>query len=341
MIRRAARRLRTSFGRIAERWARGPAILLYHRIAADGHDPFGLCVSPAHFAAQLDLLAADYQPVRLEELVARVRAGEATRREVAITFDDGYRDNLEVALPMLQRRGIPATFFIASGHVASGRAFWWDRLESAWLRNRRLRPRIVVPMGERTEVLDSEGDWDGASSVPGGMTPRQHAFHRLHEGLIALPARARDAALAALVDASPEGGGAAPSPRAMTANEVQAIAADPRMEIGAHSVNHPMLTTLGVEERRAEIRQSLADLEAMVGRPIRAFAYPYGYFDEATVAEARRQGVEYACTCVPRRVRRTDDPLRLPRIEARNCGAEEFGRALALSLTRSHPLAAS
>lgn len=307
MIRRAARRMRASLERLAERWARGPTVLLYHRIAEERHDPFGLCVSPTNFAAQLDLLAADYQPVSLGELVARVQAGEATRREVAITFDDGYLDNLEVALPLLQRRGIPATFFISSGQVLSGRVFWWDQLEAAFLRN----PKLASP---------------------------RLAFHELHDRLVKMPSAERDAALAAILDARADGRDARPSRRPLTATEVRAIASDSRMEIGAHSVNHAMLTALGPDERRAEIRQSRADLEVMAGRPIRAFAYPYGHFDDATVSEAREQGIEFGCTCVPRRVRRTDDPLRLPRLEARDCGADEFARALAFSLPRSHPV---
>lgn len=310
MIRRAARCLRASMEALAERWARGPVVLLYHRIAEERHDPFGLCVSPANFAAQLDLLAADHEPVSLGELVARVRAGEATRREVAITFDDGYVDNLEVALPLLQRRGIPATFFISSGQVLSGRGFWWDDLAAALLRN----PEPVSP---------------------------HLAFHELHDRLVAMAPAERDAALAAILEASPDALEAKPPRRPLTASEVRAIAADSRMEIGAHSVHHAMLTALGAQERRAEIRQSRADLEAMAGRPVRAFAYPYGYFDDATVGEARDQGIEFACTCVPRRVRRTDDPLRLPRLEARDCGAGEFARALAFSLARRHPVPAA
>jgi peptidoglycan/xylan/chitin deacetylase (PgdA/CDA1 family) len=310
MIRRAARRLRASMEALAEGWARGPIVLLYHRIAEERHDPFGLCVSPANFAAQLELLAAEHEPVSLGELVARVRAGAATRREVAITFDDGYVDNLEVALPLLQRRGIPATFFISSGQVVSGRGFWWDELEAALRRD----PKPASP---------------------------HLAFQELHDRLVAMPPAERDAALAAILEASPDTREAERSRRPLTASEVRAIAADPRMEIGAHSVHHAMLTALGAEERRAEIRQSRADLEAMAGRPVRAFAYPYGYFDDATVGEAREQGIELACTCGPRRVRRTDDALRLPRLEARDCGAGEFARALAFSLPRRHPVPAA
>lgn len=323
MIGRATRRLRANLAAVGERWVPRPAILLYHRVAADGPDPFGLCVSPAHFAEQLQVLAAEHEPVSLGELAARVRAGEATRREVALTFDDGYRDNLVAALPLLQRHGIPATFFVVSGQLGSERGFWWDRLAAAFLHDRRLPSRILVPIGDQVEVVDSS------------MSRRMQALHRLHERLMVLPPDVRDVALSAIFEAC--GPGCDPkAAEVLTASEVRSIAGHPHMEIGAHSVTHPVLTRLGAEERRAEIRKSRDDLQAVVGRPIHAFAYPYGYLDDDTVRDVRGEGIEYACTCVPKRVGRMQDPLRLPRLEARNCGAVEFRRALGWSLPRRH-----
>lgn len=321
MIRAAARRARRWIGHFGERWARGPVILLYHRVAAEATDPFGLCVSPANFAAQLEVLSSEHEPVSLPELVARLRAGEATRREVAVTFDDGYRDNLDVALPLLRRHGVPATFFIASGQ-ARERGFWWDALELALLHNASLPSRISVSLGSRSEAFD--------------CTNPLRAFHGLHARLMVLPAGPRQEALRAVIEAC----GLAPdrdaAERVLSPSQVKAIADVPRMEIGAHSVTHSLLTRLSTAERREEIRRSRSDLEALVGRPVRGFAYPYGYFDTATIDDAREEGVEYACTCVPGRVGPRADSLRLPRIEAADCGADEFRRALAWSIPRRH-----
>jgi peptidoglycan/xylan/chitin deacetylase (PgdA/CDA1 family) len=324
VIGRATRRLRATLERVGERFARRPVILLYHRIAADGPDPFGLCVSPAHFAEQLQVLAAEYEPVSLGELAARVRAGEATRREVALTFDDGYRDNLLAALPLLQRHGIPATFFVVSGQLGSERGFWWDRLAAAFLHDRPLPSRILVPIGDQVEVVDSS------------LSHRMQTLHRLHERLMVLPSDIRDAALSAIFGACAPGCDPKTPAEVLTASEVRSISGHPHMEIGAHSMTHPVLTRLAGEERRAEIRKGRDDLQAVVGRTIHAFAYPYGYFDDDTVRDVRGEGIEYACTCVPRRIGRGQDPLRLPRLEARNCGAVEFRRALGWSLPRPH-----
>src|SRR5690242_16694094 len=89
------------------------AILLYHRIADESADPWGLCVSPAHFIQQLEALRrSGYTPVSLQEATEQHRP---RCRRVVLTFDDGYSDNLNVALPILNAYSCPATFFVTAG----------------------------------------------------------------------------------------------------------------------------------------------------------------------------------------------------------------------------------
>ena len=95
-------------------------ILLYHRVASGLADPWRLCVSPEHFAEQLDVVASSWQPLALHDL-AREEGTRSGSLPVAITFDDGYADNLQVAAPLLAERGLPASFFIVSGTIGSGR----------------------------------------------------------------------------------------------------------------------------------------------------------------------------------------------------------------------------
>ena len=90
-------------------------ILSYHRIAAPSWDPWDLCVSPEHFEKQLEVLAHRAELVPLSDLASQLRAGRRGRPVVALTFDDGYADNLHVAQPLLERYGAPATVFIATG----------------------------------------------------------------------------------------------------------------------------------------------------------------------------------------------------------------------------------
>ena len=309
MIRPAARRLRQSLDHLGERVARGPAILLYHRVASEPVDPFGLCVSPGHFAEHLAMLAAEHEPVSLAELVARIRRGEATRREVAVTFDDGYRDNLDVAVPLLERHGIPATFFIATAELGGARGFWWDALD-----------RALLPAGEAPQPA------------------ARRALHAAHERLVVMPPAARQAALGAI--GADRADRAAQTALVMTREQVRSLAARPGMTIGAHSVSHSMLTRMDDRARRAEIRDSRSDLEQLTAAPVNAFAYPYGDFDEATIAAVRDEGIDHACTCVPQRVARGQDLLCLPRLEASDCDGETFARALAWSLPRRHAVPA-
>lgn len=103
-------------------------VLLYHRVAYLSDDPWGLAVSPARFAEHVELLASEYPLLLLSDLVARVGAGDVPGGSVAVSFDDGYRDNLATAAPLLDRHGVPATIFVASSYVGSGVDFWWDEL---------------------------------------------------------------------------------------------------------------------------------------------------------------------------------------------------------------------
>ena len=111
-----------------------PLILLYHRVANAEPGPHanvsGLSVTPEHFEQQLAVLRRRFAPLRLRDLLES--PPRFRHPAVAVTFDDGYADNLHAALPLLERFGIPATFFVTSGMLGGQREFWWDTLER-WL----------------------------------------------------------------------------------------------------------------------------------------------------------------------------------------------------------------
>src|SRR5689334_22252023 len=106
-----------------------PAILLYHRVTNLETDPQLLAVTPENFAAHVEILRELTLPMRLPELVADVRAGKPLARSaVAVTFDDGYADNLDHAAPLLRDRQIPATVFVATAGLNNAAEFFWDDL---------------------------------------------------------------------------------------------------------------------------------------------------------------------------------------------------------------------
>src|SRR3954469_6240010 len=131
-------------------WRAHGLVLLYHRVAAEAWDPWNICVDPERFDQQLAALSRVADVVPLSELASRLSAGRRGRPVVALTFDDGYADNLHVALPLLERYGAPATVFIATAWTDRGEPFWWDRLSAILLSIERLpfEVRLLVGGGE-------------------------------------------------------------------------------------------------------------------------------------------------------------------------------------------------
>ncbi len=299
---------------------RGPTILLYHRIAEPGSDPFSLCVSPSHFSEHLEVLSRDYTPLRLRELSLRARDGSLPANAVAVTFDDGYRDNLAHAVPLLAWFDIPATVFIASGQVGEIRGFWWDELERIVLRPLSLPPALELDIGGHRHRWEPTGAHASAQ--------RARFFQELYRLLIALPEAQRVAAQDALLDWAGAAPQAPDEDRALAPQEVAAMAAAARIELGAHSVSHPLMSRLPYAEQLGEARQSKRAVEALAGRAVESFAYPYGDFSDSSVAAAREAGFQSACTCDLARVSAKTDPLRLPRLEVRGGDGERFARSL-------------
>src|SRR5262245_13457331 len=108
-------------------------ILMYHRVAELPLDPWGLAVSPGHFAEHLQVLHKHGQPLALSRAVARLQEHRLRRGTLVVTFDDGYSDNLYLARPLLERYDVPATVFLVTGYIGGDREFWWDELENILL----------------------------------------------------------------------------------------------------------------------------------------------------------------------------------------------------------------
>ena len=124
---RGFKTLKKSTRWLKSRFVKGTLILGYHRVAEVSRDPYELCVTPRHFAAQLEVLRQQAKPMHLTDIVEALQKGDLPKRSVVLTFDDGYADMLYQARPLLEHYQIPATFFITTGYL--GDEFWWDELE--------------------------------------------------------------------------------------------------------------------------------------------------------------------------------------------------------------------
>ena len=127
-VRKLIHRGRLAFER---RYVARGLILIYHRVAEDPIDPWRLCVSPDNFARHMEVLRRKgFKTVHVSELADAARARRLPRKTVAVSFDDGYRDNLDAARPILERYETPATHFATAGYIGSDEPFWWDVLDA-------------------------------------------------------------------------------------------------------------------------------------------------------------------------------------------------------------------
>lgn len=300
-------------------------VLVYHRIAVSPADPWRLCVAPQNFAAHLAVLARRADVLPLADVAHSVLNREqrnTSRPLVAITFDDGYADNLERGLPLLQQARLPATIFVASSWVGRPHPFWWDRL--AWLVS-------VAAPGTRTLSLDLPAGaftWSRRDGSPLHQRDRAELREALWSALRPLDMDDRERALDCLQDWGGTGPAPAETGRPMTAAEVRQAAASGLLEIGAHSMTHPCLPELPDEIQAEEIAGSVAECSRLAGRPVTAFAYPHGRVDRSTAAQARAAGLRLACGGPDDVLWPASDPFALPRLSVHDLDGAAFERWL-------------
>ena len=299
----AARRL----GR--PRWL---TVLNYHRVdhleAACDVDEGVLDATPESLDRQLRRLRRHCTPIALGELLAHLDGALLPANPALVTFDDGYRDNLVNAVPILERHGIRATFFIATAYVTQRRPFWWDRISWALKHARRKEFRLDYPFG--TEVNLADGIAGPASHLHRLVkkTPRLDLERFLDDLVTRSDAPWESTTERRLADQL-----------IMTWDDVRALRRA-GMDVGSHTRTHRVLQTLAPEELPAELAGSRADLESELGEPVSTIAYPVGpsiagepEIRAAVVATGYRLGFTYGTGLQPLGAL---DPLDIRRLAA-------------------------
>lgn len=315
----------------AKRFATAKAlILMYHRVAEPERDPWGLAVSPQRFGEQMAMLKKYAQPIRLGELIQHLRSGRCPERAVAVTFDDGYADNLYQAKPILDRHQIPATVFIATDYVRQERPFWWDILEDICFQPQQLPRTLHWPLAGREEPIDlgqaAAGRTSGAGVFPWEAEPgtRLHFFYTVWEKLLRLPLADREDALRQLADWSGQQPRQAADRRPMRPDELPALESSGWVEIGAHTASHAALSAHSRTLQREEIAKSKSYLEYLLRHPICTFSYPYGDYSRTTVALVKALGFTGACTTQESIVWKRSRSHYLPRFNVLNWKGDTF-----------------
>lgn len=285
----AARRARRQRARLSARSGAG-LILLYHRIAEPEFDPWQIAVSPATFDRHLRFLGSEYRLLSLPELVACARRGSIPERAVAITFDDGYADNLHLGLPLLEKHGVPATIYIATDYIGSPRQFWWDELDD-----------LVTGPGERPGSLDlSLGKRRVVAQTSTEADRRGAALSVLHSAFRASPPLTIESGLDQLrawAGASYASGGRAGSEEArrpMSREELVSLGESDLIELGAHTAHHPSMLALTRDLGRAEVESSRRFLAEATGIAPAGFSFPFGHNSPESRRIVRSCGFDHA-----------------------------------------------
>ncbi|HVV90909.1 MAG TPA: polysaccharide deacetylase family protein [Solirubrobacterales bacterium] len=301
-------------------------ILYYHRIATPAGDPWKTSVPPAVFDAQLEFLAARTEVLPLQELVGAARLGRLPDRAVAITFDDGYFDNLDLALPILERRGQPATFYVATGLIDSTDPPWWDEIADLMLGDDTRPAFLEIKIGHEWIRAPTRTVEERESVLYGELNTllKQLPGERVDAALRPLRRWAGRELAEATLSRDPQ-----TESRMMTVPELERLAASDLAEIGAHTSLHPSLPALDAAGRRREIETSRDFLAELTGAAPRSFAYPFGDNDRAVRRATREAGFDHAVTAESKRPFTTaDDEFAIPRIVAHDESPDELERRI-------------
>lgn len=259
-------------------------ILIFHRVLAQADPLFPEEVDARRFDAICGWLRAWFNVLPLDLAVAQLGEGRLPARAAAITFDDGYADNHDVALPILRRHGLHATFFVASGFLDGGRMFNDSVIEA-------LRRATSATLDLRDLALGLD------EPLPLGDTAqRRVAIERALAVVKYLPPQRREFVVEEL---SRRSGATLPTDLMMRAEQVKALHAA-GMTIGAHTRSHPILAKLGAAEAEEEIASGRVQLQSITGAPVTLFAYPNGKpgidYHAGTAAIVQKLGFHAAVT---------------------------------------------
>jgi peptidoglycan/xylan/chitin deacetylase (PgdA/CDA1 family) len=309
-------------------------ILMYHRVADVDLDTWSLCVSPQHFADQLEVIRGLANPIHLRDLCDPVKEQFLASPWIALTFDDGYADNFNHAGRILRDQGIPATFFPLIKYLGSKERFWWDELEDILL-----RPGILPPLSDlRMDLNSAENYFQNGSIYSEEEFQRyrkwcwedpdptlRHTLFRLIYGAIRLKSEEeRPGSIQNIRTWAGKTSTVSSDRWMLSPDEVFALSRDRLFEIGAHTLTHPDLASLSTSQQQEEILQSKASLENLIRQPVYSFSYPYGLYNEGTLLILRNSGIQCAVSTVEGNIGSKTDRLLLPRFQVKDWPADEF-----------------
>ena len=308
---------------------------MYHRIASPRSDVWEVAVSADRFEQQLKVLQQKMNIVSLQELID---TSHLSGNMAAITFDDGYIDNFEIAKPILEQYQTPATFFITSKQTEKEQFYWWDVLENCILFAEKL-PHVFelfendFPLKFFLEnetqlseqLIKIHRSWKACSEPP--HTLRSKLFYSLWQFLKALPHVQQQQRLKEIVSWAGTPKFIAADYRTMSNTELGELAGNSLFTIGAHTVTHPALGQHDAAFQKNEMMENRRFLQQIINKEVNLLAYPYGNYNSDTLMLAWELGFKAAFT-TEEKVFDISKIYRLGRFQVKNITGEEFDLSL-------------
>ncbi len=301
------------------------SILIFHRVLAEPDELFPETPAAAAFEQRMRWVKDWFNVLPLAEAIDSLFAGRIPSRALSITFDDGYADNEELAAKILRGLGLTATVFVATGFLDGG-CMWNDRIIEA------IRRVDAARLDLRSLGL--------ASFELSSMAGRRAAIDVVLGGVKHFDPERRLRVTEAIVQAA----GGKPSPQLMMRAEQVRNLRSLGMEVGAHTITHPILARLDPGAARDEIGRGKREIEAIIGEPVRLFAYPNGApnrdYAAEHVAMVRECGFSAAVSTSWGAASMRSDRFQLPRFSPWDRTRLRFGARMLGNLARTEQLAA-
>lgn len=260
------------------RFAAKAVIIAFHEIQRDCKSELMTGTAVSLFEYSLNWLQREgWSIVSLDECLEKLANNDPSRRYAVLTFDDGYRDNVSVALPILERYNAPFMVYVPTGAPTRSMQSWWLGLRKLFLS----RDEVTIdPLGWRFRCSDLRSKVSALEEVVRWV---HHDYRRA--AMLAPTFKQYGISLAALNEAYFLGEG-----------ELSDLARHPLASIGGHSTSHPALVTLDKASARAELADNRRYLEALLQLPVRHVAYPYGAWGPREEELTNELGFQTAAT---------------------------------------------
>jgi peptidoglycan/xylan/chitin deacetylase (PgdA/CDA1 family) len=277
-------------------------IVMYHRISARADNWSLKPTSPDIFENQIRYFVQNYEIVSLDRVVRCLAEGKLSedKKALAITVDDGYKDNYACAYPILRKYDVPATIFLVTRHIGSDELFWWEKVA------------YLVRHATITELkLDELGTYR-----LGHGPDRSDTTHLICQGLMSVPDQRKNLLIARLQNMCglevPKGLG---SQTILSWDEVREMSEN-GIDFGAHSLTHPILTNMPLDKARQEIASSKSEIQSRIEKTVDFFCYPNGVYSTDVVNLVKESGFAGAVTIDPNWISAKTDPHMLGRVPA-------------------------